>query len=382
MIKILLVGASGYGAVYLHFLFKKCKETDYRIAGIVDPYVEKSPFYDILKNQGIPFYDRMEDFYESRKADLAVIASPIHFHALQTEIALKNGSNVLCEKPVCAGPEDIEKMASFKEKYEGFVAVGYQWSFSQAILDLKKDILSGLFGKAEYLKPLVSWPRSHAYFNRNNWAGKIKTEDGRYILDSVANNATAHYLHNMFYALGKTLQESVLPKIEHCVLGAANPIENFDTITVQATGEDGTKFYFAAAHPVSTTKGPVFEYKFENGIVTYNPQERQEIIAVFKDGSKKVYGNPGDSDHNKLILCMEKTKNKKLELPSTVETALPHARFIYNLYRSYPVNRFKDNLIKTVEIRNAPVTIVEGLDKTLDACYEDMRMLSEEYFKR
>jgi len=35
-----------------------------------------------------------------------------------------------------------------------------------------------------------------------------------------------------------------------------------------------------------------------------------------------------------------------------------------------------------VEIRNAPVTIVEGLDKTLDACYEDMRMLSEEYFKR
>jgi predicted dehydrogenase len=179
MIKILLVGASGYGAVYLHFLFKKCKETDYRIAGIVDPYVEKSPFYDILKNQGIPFYDRMEDFYESRKADLAVIASPIHFHALQTEIALKNGSNVLCEKPVCAGPEDIEKMASFKEKYEGFVAVGYQWSFSQAILDLKKDILSGLFGKAEYLKTLVSWPRSHAYFNRNNWAGKIKTEDGR-----------------------------------------------------------------------------------------------------------------------------------------------------------------------------------------------------------
>ncbi|MGI6562561.1 MAG: Gfo/Idh/MocA family oxidoreductase [Clostridia bacterium] len=77
---------------------KNAKKRDYRIAGIVDPYVEKSPFYDILKNQGIPFYDRMEDFYESRKADLAVIASPIHFHALQTEIALKNGFQCFMRK--------------------------------------------------------------------------------------------------------------------------------------------------------------------------------------------------------------------------------------------------------------------------------------------
>lgn len=382
MIKIVLAGSSGYGGVYLRFLWDHCQDYEIEIAGVVDPYVEKSPLYPTLQEKNIPLFKSMEDFYQSQKADLAIIASPIQFHAPQTEIALMNGSNVLCEKPVCAGIEDIEYMAGFKEKYKGFVEVGYQWSHAKAILDLKKDILAGVFGKAEYFKTLVSWPRTHTYFNRNNWAGKIKTQQGHIILDSVANNATAHYLHNMFFLSGKTMSEAVLPEIQDCVLGVANDIENFDTITVQSKTEDDTLIYFAAAHPVSVNKGPIFELKFEKARVTYDAQEQQEIIAVFGDGSQKSYGDPSATDWRKLTMCLEKILHPEYELPCSIETALPHARFIYQLYQKFPVFRFKEDSIKTIEIRDTPITVVEGLDEAMLNGYESMSMLPKDRFIR
>ncbi|HBN85956.1 MAG TPA: gfo/Idh/MocA family oxidoreductase [Clostridiales bacterium] len=375
MIKIVLAGSSGYGGVYLRFLWDHCQDYEIDIAGVVDPYVEKSPYYQTLQEKNIPLFNSMEDFYQTGKADLAIIASPIQFHASQTEIALMNGSNVLCEKPVCAGMEDIERMAGFKDKYKGFVEVGYQWSYAEAILDLKKDILAGVFGKAEYFKTLVSWPRSHAYFNRNNWAGKIKTQSGQTILDSVANNATAHYLHNMFFLSGKTMSEAVLPQIEDCVLGVANDIENFDTVTVRSKTNDGTVIYFAAAHPVAVNKGPVFELKFEKATVTYHAQEQQEIIAVFGDGSQRSYGDPSATDWRKLTMCLDKILHPENELPCNIETALPHAKFMVQLYQLYPVRRFKEDSIRIMEVRNAPVTVVDGLDETMQKSYECMSML-------
>ena len=38
------------------------------------------------------------------------------------------------------------------------VAIGYQWSFSDAIQKLKADVIAGIFGKPRRLKTLVLWP--------------------------------------------------------------------------------------------------------------------------------------------------------------------------------------------------------------------------------
>jgi len=55
--------------------------------------------------------------------------------------------------------------------------IGYQWSYSEGIQSLKKDILSGLFGKPIRMKSLCLWPRDFAYLqeqlglpeNRSEW---------------------------------------------------------------------------------------------------------------------------------------------------------------------------------------------------------------------
>jgi hypothetical protein len=58
------------------------------------------------------------------------------------------------------------------------------------------------------------------------------------IFDSPANNATAHFLHNMFYLLGATRETSAAPAVVQAELYRANAIENFDTAAIR----------FAAAH--------------------------------------------------------------------------------------------------------------------------------------
>ena len=61
----------------------------------------------------------------------------------------------MCEKPLCADKNDIDRLIKARDKSGKFVYIGYQWSHSEAIEAVKKDCMSGLFGKPIRLKTLV-----------------------------------------------------------------------------------------------------------------------------------------------------------------------------------------------------------------------------------
>ena len=109
-----------------------------------------------------------------KKPDLLSLATPTQFHTPQIRRAVRQGINVLCEKPLTGDAQDIPGLERLQNETDKFIAVGYQWSYSKAIQTLKKDISAGRFGKAICMKSLVFWPRSRAYFTRSTgWAGKI-----------------------------------------------------------------------------------------------------------------------------------------------------------------------------------------------------------------
>ena len=139
-LRIVLIGIGGYGGNYTHFL--KTRETqDFTLEGVVDPFAEKAPDYDWVQAQGVPVYDTPEAFYAEKAADLAMIATPIPLHRDHCLCALAHGSHVLVEKPLCPTLQDAEALTEAARKAGRFLAVGFQWSFSQPILDLKADIL-------------------------------------------------------------------------------------------------------------------------------------------------------------------------------------------------------------------------------------------------
>ena len=76
-----------------------------------------------------------------------ILACPIPYHAEQSLCAVAHGSHVLCEKPTAALPADAQRMADAQSRRGREIFVGFQLSFTGPILALKRDILSGRYGR-------------------------------------------------------------------------------------------------------------------------------------------------------------------------------------------------------------------------------------------
>ena len=371
--KILLVGAGGYGSLYVHQLLEHSAEHNVVWEGIVDPYFDACADKEKILQAGIPVYDTMEAFYNAHTADLAVICTPPFLHCKQSLCALEHGSYVLCEKPLAPTPEEAELMRAAEKKHNKFIAIGYQWSFSAAIRALKEDVLSGKLGAPVLLKTLVCWPRNRAYYARGTgWGGKI-SRDGVMILDSVASNACAHYVHNMLFLLGKDMESAAeAAKVTGDCL-RANDIENFDTCTLRIQTTVGDTLYFAASHATEKVREPEFIYRFENAEVRFSEAEGSQITAYFKNGEVKTYGNPFADTFRKLWDCVAAIRSEETPI-CTVKTATPHTKLINMIYRTLPIQAFPADQI--LENDNNGL-FVKNLFENICTAYDRGALLSE-----
>ncbi len=371
-VAILLVGIGGYGNGYVDELLNYKGEEIFKIAGAVDPAPEKCKSIEKLKKLNVPIYQTMEEFYAEHQADLAVISSPIQFHSDQTCLALSHGSNVLCEKPVSATVEEALKMIKARDQAGKFVGIGYQWSFSEAISSLKQDILAGKLGRARSLKTIVLWPRDFAYYNRSSWAGKIRDQKGNWILDSVANNATAHFLHNMFYVLGEKTDRSAVPLELNVELYRANQIENYDTAAIRIKTREGADIIFLATHATKECLEPSFCFEFDKATVYYDEEDGTgEIRAVFKDGTTKHYGDPFLNRRRKLWICIDAVRNGT-PIPCGIEAALSHTVCINGAQKA-GITNFPAELV----VKGEKAIYVKGLGDVIKDCYERQLLPSE-----
>ncbi|MGC8971868.1 MAG: Gfo/Idh/MocA family protein [bacterium] len=378
-ISVVLVAIGGYGNNYVKAILEEGDAYGVEIVGAVDPYPETCMYLEKLKGKGVPIYSDLKDFYKMQRADLTVISSPIHFHCKQTVVALENGSNVLCEKPASATVQEIREMILTRNKTGLKVAIGFQWAYDPAYIALKEDVMKGLLGRPKRLKTLVLWPRNTAYYRRSSWAGRKRDERGNWILDSVANNATAHFLHNMLHLLGKSMESSTMPVEVTAELYRANPIENFDTSTIRVLTEDGVEILFYATHAVKNLFGPIFAYEFESAIVVYNdpniPESSNNLVARFKNGVIKEYGSPNHGSIRKLWKTIDAIRGEDI-IYCPIESAMAHTLTINGAQESTPdITEFPEKLIKR---EGEPELIwVEGLEEALKYCYREEALPSE-----
>lgn len=371
--KLLLVGAGGYAANYIQILLN-AHNSSLIWEGIVDPFYNACQYKEQIDALNIPVYNTMEEFYEHHAADLAVISTPTFLHCEQSIHALSNGSNVLCEKPAAPTVEEAERMMEAEQKYGKFIAIGYQWSFSGAIQRLKGDILKGILGKPVSFKTFISWPRNRAYYNRGSgWGGRIK-KDGHLILDSIASNACAHYLHNMFFLLGDTMQTSAQIIEYNAECYRANEIENFDTCCMQLKTEKGVKLYYVATHAADIVRNPEFTYTFEKGTVYYAQDEGSQIVAKMNDGTEIEYGNPFENPFNKLTDCMEAVAKGNRPV-CTVQTAFTHVKLIEDIYKTTPIRNFAKDQIYVDNEKDA--IYVRGLFQRFKDVYKKEELFSK-----
>ena len=336
-LNVVLAGSGGYAVCYVKELAARGAQGGLTLAGVVDPYADKGAEYETLKAMNAVFYDSVEQFYAEKTADLAIISTPIPLHAHQAIYCMEHGSHVLIEKPIAATLDDAQRMLDASKATGKILAVGFQWCYDPVMHAFQKDARVGLFGKPVSMRALVLWPRDMAYYRRGTgWAGKKYDKNGAPIFDSVASNATAHYLENMLWVSGCELTDVEVQTFR------ANPIETFDTIVLR--GRIGTgRLTFVASHAIGRkeAQNPMFEYVFEKGRIAFGGlgKDGAELTFHFNDGTEKRYGDTnlgtGIDRMHKLWDVVDAIRDGG-EIACTAEDAMLHTRAMAQIFEKCP----------------------------------------------
>lgn len=360
-----LVGIGGYGNTILKNCLHRLEEFGIRLVGAVDPNPGAAPMWQELVRLGVPHYEDLQDFYAENKADLAILCTPIQFHERHAILAMEKGSDVLCEKPTAATLLQSARMAEVARRTGRQLHIGFQLCYVPAVWRLKQDIMDGVLGKPLELRSLICWPRNADYYARS-WCAKLKWK-GEYVLDSIAMNACAHYLHLMYFLLGDTMDTSAMPETVEAILCRANPIETFDTAMLQAAAK-GAKLQFLATHTCEKRVNPTMRFVFENAVVDMTEGEEENAIrARFRDGTVKDYGAVRQDFFHKVPYCADAVRGLAQPV-CTPETAEAHLK---------TVNAVTE-LVKVLELEGVvnekAVTVVPGMDTCLEEAFRQGKM--------
>lgn len=355
----------GYGENYVkEYLTRDVLGSE--LVAIADPFATKSSLYEEAVSRGIPIFRSPEEFFASHRADLTVISSPIHTHYPYTMIALENGSNVLTEKPVCFDESQIDAMEEKSRETGLFVAVGYQLCYAPDVLALKRDILSGVYGKPIRFRTIRLMRRNDAYYARSGWAGALLCH-GEKVFDSPFTNACAHQYQNMVFLLGKNMDESASSvKCEGSLIRVRPNITNCDTAALKFTASDGTEMFYYASHAIEDVKyGAYSRFEFDKG---YVEEDDGGFVGHTSDGRVIDYtAIRGGEKMEKLWEAVRAVEEKRSPL-CTLKTAREHTHAVL-LAQAMGVRDLSGSAVAKQDDKGSVYYTVPGLSDALKEAY-------------
>jgi hypothetical protein len=189
-------------------------------------------------------------------------------------------------------------------------------------------------------------------------------------MDSPANNATAHYLHNMLYLLGGTRETAAMPTAVQAELYRANDIESYDTAAIRATLASGCELLFYTTHAVTDRLGPRCRFEFEHAVVDYDFVDRPRFVARFHDGEVRDYGDPGRDRTQKIWQSIDAVRTGAAAACG-IRAATPHTVAVCAAQRSVPaIAAFPPAARHAQLIGGETVICINGLNDALNECFE------------
>ncbi len=89
---------------------------------------------------------------ENQDVDVLVIATPDHWHAPMSILALEAGKHVYVEKPCSHNPREGELLIAAQKKYKGVIQMGNQQRSASTSIEAIRDIRNGLIGEVYFGK--------------------------------------------------------------------------------------------------------------------------------------------------------------------------------------------------------------------------------------
>ena len=334
-----IIGISGYGRVHLG-LAREAASSGLTIAAavVINP-VEEAENVRLLTAGGCRIYDRYETMLERERGqiDLCLIPTGIAWHTRMTVAALRAGMNVLVEKPLAASVAEVCAIQAAAAETGRWVAVGFQDIYDPAAHELKRRLLAGSIGRVQGVRFLGLWPRPPGYFTRNSWAGRLAA-DGAPVLDSVLNNAFAHFVNLSLFLVGPSFAEAAQADRVEAVLWRTNPIESFDTGIVRATTPEGVRLWFGASHASATTREPEIVIEGETGRVLWH-HEREWVLGREGKGVERHPVGPTNASRSAMMRDVVRRLDHADAFVCTPEIALRHTELIAQIHARGHIER-------------------------------------------
>jgi len=336
-IRVGLVGISGYGKTHLTQLqaLQSAGLAEIAAAVVINP---EQVVEDLatLQAQGTRIYPSLEAMLSAEKGRLQLVCIPtgIAFHEPMTVAALQNGCNVLVEKPAAGSVAAIDRMIAAEKAGKNFVAVGFQHIYAREIRFIKEYLVSGRLGAVKSITVMGLWPRNDSYYQRNNWAAKLRAADGSPIYDSPANNAFAHHLNIELFLAGRTFGEMAHATGVSGGLYRARPeIETFDSCVLRFSTDTGVQLTELLTHTSEANINPQFRVECEKGFVEWKQDYEWRIVLEDRTQHSGVVVFP----HPDMFRDMVRLVNGGNAFRCSLSMAREHAHCIEMLHRDLSV---------------------------------------------
>lgn len=185
---------------------------------------------------------------EADSIDVVLLPTPIPLHAEQHRRVIELGKACYLEKPPTLWWPEFQQMLEVEKQAKWQTQIGFNFVGDPFRRRLKERLLSGEFGQVLGATLIAIWPRDLAYYQRNNWAGKMQV-DGKPVMDSPIGNACAHFVQDLLFWLGSGDVDSVMDISQvRANLTQAHPIESFDTVMLEALSPKGQWLRMGVTH--------------------------------------------------------------------------------------------------------------------------------------
>lgn len=349
--RIALIGVTGYAGIYLQMLrpFLEKGEVELGAVAIINRAQPAAAVAAAeLAGWGAKIYESTEEFFarEAGRVELCLIPTSIAWHARLSVAAMRAGMHVLVEKPLAGSRDDVEWIRQVERETGRWVAVGFQDIYSEAARLLRAELDSGRLGQVRSVAAFGLWPRPVSYYERNNWAGRLRS-DGADVLDSPLNNAFAHFVNLALFFAARDEFENDAPTFHDADLWRANTIESFDTAVVRGRLGKGVGFWFGFSHATEEVHEPEIVITGTRGEVRWVHEERLEITSENGNRRSMAMVDAFACRHQMLRSVLARLRRAD---PLICDTALAsrHTRFVCGLHAFAGTKAFPAPLIEQV----------------------------------
>ena len=158
-IRVAVLGINGRGQSHISEIMNLSEKSNVEVAVLCDPdmIILQERANEFLKKYGkkVAIEQDFRKTYDNKTIDAVTLATPNHWHALQTIWACQAGKDVYVEKPATHNIYEGKKMIEAAYKYNRIVQHGVQLRSSVAIREAVKHLEDGLIGRVYMSRGLV-----------------------------------------------------------------------------------------------------------------------------------------------------------------------------------------------------------------------------------